>query len=767
MAVATTEQPWLLVLDDLHWADRPTLQLLTFLARDLPHMRVLLVGTYRDHELTRSHPLTETLIELDREAGLVRIPLAGLSRDEVAEYVRSAAGRNPTPGLVQRIFDRTDGNPFFMGQLVRLLATDHDVAASVGEIIPLPDGVRQALGRRLERLSPTTIELLRYAAITGRQFSLESLEASTDRLGAEVLTSVEEALAAGLVEEAERPGSFAFTHALMQETLLDELSRTRRARMHGEVGEAIERRYGDRAVGQAARLARHYSESAPLESRHLSRAIRYSYLAGEMAASASGWAEAVRHFSQCRTLIAEAPEDDVRAAGVDAAQLQLALGRAAKYDSQHGRAWRSLLTAMELFAARGDVIQAAGAAVDTLNIYIAPAPRVEIADRALEMIGQADPHLEAMLLIQRLRLRSLAPDRERALEARLAELRAARRFPAVEANAAGYAVDRALVQGRPEEAEALSRTAIDLYLEAGDLEQAAAVMYGRAVAIGHLGRLAAAIEALHELRTFASRAQLRLFEGLAHQGLAGIHFYRGEDTAYRASVAAIPDTNFVGPLFAVQELEQAERLEEAVALLPPRDAAAGVAGWQMIVNGLRARVLLNAGAIEEARTDLRIWHDALQHLEGSVPNGLGPLESGLAEADEALPALGDDTLVRLVSALLDERPLTRTGGEGRGLDALRGALALRSGAPQAAAEHFRRGLAWAQAEHSPIAAGRCLAGLASADLALGDKVAAENHLREAKSIFVRHGAKLYLDQAEKTRGRMAEAARKASSPRAV
>ncbi len=158
--------PLLIALDDLHWADKPSLLMLEYIARELSRMRVLIVCTYRDTDLSRTHPLSEALAVLNREAGFQRIVLRGLSRQEVAAYIRATANVTPRPELVDRIFEETEGNPFFLSEVVNLLTQEGKLTESVSDIA-VPDGVREALGRRLDRISEEANELLQIAAVSG------------------------------------------------------------------------------------------------------------------------------------------------------------------------------------------------------------------------------------------------------------------------------------------------------------------------------------------------------------------------------------------------------------------------------------------------------------------------------------------------------------------------------------------------------------------------------------------------------------------------
>ena len=172
---ASAEHPLVISLDDLHWSDRPTLLLLQHLARELSRMRVLVVGTFRDTELSRTHPLAEALAELGRDPGFSRVTLRGLSKDEVSSYIAGTTGSVPGETVLNRIFEETEGSPFFLTEVVNLLTQEGAAIGDSVSDIRIPDGVREALGQRLDRLSEETNSLLQVAAVVGREFAFETL----------------------------------------------------------------------------------------------------------------------------------------------------------------------------------------------------------------------------------------------------------------------------------------------------------------------------------------------------------------------------------------------------------------------------------------------------------------------------------------------------------------------------------------------------------------------------------------------------------------
>ena len=257
LKTASQRQPLVLVLDDLHWADQPSLMLLQFVARELGGARLLIIGTYRDIELSRQHPLAEALGELTRERLFQRVLLRGLTQEDVGRFIDMSSGNSAPRGLVEGVHTQTEGNPLFVTEVVRLLVQEGELGAdpSTGPgraretdswTIRIPEGVREVIGRRLNRLSQRCNEVLTVASIIGREFTLAHLtqvveEVTEDRLF-EVL---EEALAARVIEELPQSvGRYQFTHALIQETLAEELSTTRRVRLHARIAEALEELYG-------------------------------------------------------------------------------------------------------------------------------------------------------------------------------------------------------------------------------------------------------------------------------------------------------------------------------------------------------------------------------------------------------------------------------------------------------------------------------------------------------------------------------------------
>jgi predicted ATPase len=248
LSAASQQTPIVLVLDDIHWAGMPELLLLKHLVRAAVPLRLLVIGTYRDTDLSRTHPLTAILADLRRESGVERVALHGID-DAAVETLVSAVARHELDAawvaLAHAIRRETEGNPFFIGEVIRHLSETgmffHEGERwkyrGTIESLGIPEGVREVIGRRLGRLSEATNRLLGLAAVIGRQFDVALLAKVAEASEDTVLDALDEATAAALVGEVRGgAGQFVFRHALIRTTLYEELSATRRARLHRRVG---------------------------------------------------------------------------------------------------------------------------------------------------------------------------------------------------------------------------------------------------------------------------------------------------------------------------------------------------------------------------------------------------------------------------------------------------------------------------------------------------------------------------------------------------
>ncbi|MGH7894406.1 MAG: ATP-binding protein, partial [Candidatus Binatia bacterium] len=309
VTTASTVAPVLLVLDDLHWAGKPALLLLRHLVRSPDPAALLVVVTYRDTDLGRTHPLTEVMADLRREAGVERVPLRGLDGEGVRAMVEAAAGMSlaePGRALAAVIARETEGNPFFVQEILRHLVETGALRRGADgqwmsdlEVhqLAIPEGIREVVGRRLSRLSETANHVLAAAAVVGREVDVGVLEALGEAPSEAVLDALDEACRARLlVENDARPGRFAFSHAVVRQTLLEELGTTRRVRLHLKIGEAIEQVAGQRMDEHLRALAHHFGEAAIAGGA--ARAVKYSRMAGVQAIASAAWEEAASYYER-------------------------------------------------------------------------------------------------------------------------------------------------------------------------------------------------------------------------------------------------------------------------------------------------------------------------------------------------------------------------------------------------------------------------------------------------------------------------------------
>jgi DNA-binding SARP family transcriptional activator/tetratricopeptide (TPR) repeat protein len=296
LGVAGESAPLVLVCDDLHWADRPTLQLLRHLVRAPQPRRALIVGTYRDAELEPGDPLHELVGDIRREGLLKRIHLDGLAEPEVAELVVALGVPAAEPAFVHALHGETEGNPFFIEEVVRHLREgDHDLRSDVSLTeAGVPDGVREVTARRLRRLTAESRQALQVAAVVGREFDYDVLEAVAPLHDDALISALEEGVEARVLREAGRVGRYAFAHALVRATLYDGLSQLRRARLHGRVGEAIAQLRAADLDPHLPQLAHHFAQAAPVEQPE--RAIEYALAAARRADRLLAWEEAAQHY---------------------------------------------------------------------------------------------------------------------------------------------------------------------------------------------------------------------------------------------------------------------------------------------------------------------------------------------------------------------------------------------------------------------------------------------------------------------------------------
>jgi DNA-binding SARP family transcriptional activator len=393
------ERPLVLVLDDLHAADEPSLLFLRFLAGSLHDARLVVVGAYRDTG-PRREALNEAVAEARREPGTRHVRLGGLDMAEVARIVELIVSTQPTEQLAAAIHRETEGNPLFVGELVRLLASEGrlEEAADETHALSIPQGIRDVIDHRLRRLSDECKQLLSVASVLGREFRLDALERLSEQPHGQVLDLLDEALEARVV--ADVPGGrgrLRFSHALIRDSLYGDLASGDRLRLHRLAVESLEELYRIDPEPHLAELAYHSLEAAP--GGDIDKAIEYARGAGEQAAALLAYEEAARLYRMALdALELKAPPDEVTRC-----ELLLALGEAAARGGD-------LPAAKEIFVRAADLARRLGAPEQLARAALGYGGRwvwfragkdrrlIPLLEDALAALPEGDNELRAMLL---------------------------------------------------------------------------------------------------------------------------------------------------------------------------------------------------------------------------------------------------------------------------------------------------------------------------------------------------------------------------------
>lgn len=339
---AAQQGPLLLIFEDLHWADATSLRLFSFLAHELADIAMLVVGTYRDTELSRQHPLFDTLAEMARSDACQRIELRGLNVQETEEFAAAAGRGLASTALVSALYKRTEGHPLFLSETLRYLIdaraprTLDGSADDLQLLTIIPTGVREVIGKRLNRLLPAAVKTLSVAACIGRSFDLDLLsELERDKSEDDLLQALEEALTEHLIETVPDSHDLRFSHALIREALYDEMLGLRRARLHLRIGELLELRHGTEDATVWSQLAYHFSEAGA--GTAAVKALDYAQRAGQHAEQLVAFEESARLYRLALQLLNRHFSTDL----AQRCQVLLALGEAQKWagDAESASDW--------------------------------------------------------------------------------------------------------------------------------------------------------------------------------------------------------------------------------------------------------------------------------------------------------------------------------------------------------------------------------------------------------------------------------------------
>jgi len=391
LRASAERQPLVIVLDDLHWADRSSLMLLRFAVQTMRDARMLVIGTYRDVEITSDHPFIQTVGDLTLE----RITLSGLPRAHVATLMAVTTGAEPSEDLAEVISGRTSGNPFFVKEVTRLLAAQgklgqHGTAAA--SAIPL--GVGDVIRRRLARLTQECADLLGAASVLGPEFAIDLLADLQRSSVSDVLALLDDAVSARLVTEGgDVAGRFAFAHSLVREVIYDGLGATRRSMLHWRTGELLEQRPG----ASLTEIATHLVQG--VASGHAAKAAALAIRAARSALAMYAWDQGVTLYERALDVLPAADADvELRLRTM----LELGDARTAAGDLTHARAMYEKAATMA--AERGLATELAHAALGFggglggFEVPLFNDRQMELLQRAIDALPDEDSAVRAWVL---------------------------------------------------------------------------------------------------------------------------------------------------------------------------------------------------------------------------------------------------------------------------------------------------------------------------------------------------------------------------------
>lgn len=751
--------PMAILLDDLHWVDESSLELVRHLARSTRNRRVLLLGAYRDLELRPDQPLQRALNDLDREGLIERIHLADLNEGETAELISLLIG-DPDPSFAEKVQRLTDGNPFFTRELVHSLREQDALAwrdgrwewerPTRGEV---PASVRALIGQRVARLSPLTREVLRPASVLGERFELGLLAAVGAWREDDVEAALDEAAAAGLMRLVQGD-TYTFDHALTRHALYAELGVQRRRRLHRAAAEALDGRAARDLGKRAAELAWHFREG-----RAVDRALEWSVRAGDQAESVFAHPEAERHYRQALALANET--GDTRYLAVAQEKLGSVLATVARYDE----ALALLEPAVVAFTAAGDLDHLAATLSSLLWAHSfrgTPARGMAVAAPLLPRLNAACPSSAlALLYVKLATLHHFAGryDEQLRFGERAAEL-AVRvgddRVLAEAEDVRGYAL---CLLGRLEEGLAI----LD---HARVLAESTSHLLALANALGHLAishlKFGSFVEAGREARRAVGTArrlgdpQLAFFWTCVlafHRVLVGAweDAHRRIDAVMRSDAAGSEGLTF--PLFILGWLELLEGSTEHAELLLERSAQIAERTAQLqprrYANHFLARLDLRNGKAQRAIDRLAPLLDRPSLEEQDVTTFLPCLAQAYLDS-------GDVSRARDFAAAAVDRA-RRQHHHLALVDGLRvlGMARLRLGHPREALDALEEARRLAHTLPHPYAEAQSSYELGIAHWQQGESDLAREHFATALALFEKLGDQPDAERARQQLGRLA------------
>ena len=768
---ASRHQPLVLILDDLHWADPASLRLLEFVAAEMNTVPLLMIGTYRDMEISRKHPLYHSLAEFTRQGHFSRVSLRGLSRDDVESFIgKMVSDLAMHKALIEAVHRQTEGNPLFVTEVVRLLAQegalrDGDVERGELASLRIPEGVRAVISRRLEGLSEPCNRCLTIAAVIGRQFTSTQLSRLVDDLSDEqLLEAMEEALAAHVIEELPRTiGHYQFTHALIGGTLAEELSTTRRIRLHARIGHALEGIYGARADEYPAELAHHFSEAATLIGNE--KMIHYSLLAGEQALSTYAHEEALAHFERALAAKGGAQMD------AETASLLFGIGRAKMATlvrHRFGEAVAQLHRAFDAYVEMGDVARAVNVAEFSFPHF----PGVESAmatviSRALALVPPESKQA-GRLLSRHVRILGIQhSDYMGAMEASERALAIARRDgdPLLETRTLASVVYVEYFHVRHHETIAKGKRAIELALRTGDVNAEVSSRYFVTSTLRDIGSSDAHAAEAASVLALAEKLRNRFWLAGAIWLNENVTRMRGEWNAARTlsdrGLALLPDDIRLLSTRTMLELEVGDVATARLYLQRLIDIMRSTPRGSTPEHAVTSVVLAIGATLDDAIEDSDLTTEAADTvLLAPSPTPVIALMAHVAMALIAYKRRDARLADNQYRALRDRSGMLALPA-GINIDRVLGLLARIMGKPDDAARHFEDALAYcSKAGYRPEYAWSAFQ-FADALLQRGrtaDRARAQSLLNESLSISIDLGMRPLIDrvtdrkkQAEKQR----------------
>jgi DNA-binding SARP family transcriptional activator/tetratricopeptide (TPR) repeat protein len=534
---ASRSRPLVLVLDDLHAADAPSLLLLQFVARQLGSSRILILGAYRDVDPVPSRALSALLTEVAREPVSRRLSLRGFTEHEVAEYLELSASELVLSDVVAALHRETEGNPLFVGETVRLLAAE-GIAGDPAAPLAIPQTVRDVIARRLTHLGDECHDLLGVASVLGREFSIGTLSRLSGVSEDDLLESLDEAVGARVLSELPgAAGRLRFAHVLIRDSLYDGLTTTRRVRLHRQAVEALLSLTGPEPGNGLDELAHH-----SMAGREFEQALDFARRAGDRALDVLAYEQAAELYRTALEALELAGPADERLR----CELLLSLGEAETRAGNSAVARKAFLHAAELARRLGLAHELARAAAgyggrhvwarahdDVLLIPLLEEGLAALPADAVELRARLLARLAGALRDER------SPDRRDGLSREAVELARRTGNP----SALAYALDgRVTAIANPEtvaECLALATELCEVADRVGDRERVvfglldrviALVMVGDAVGAGRdievMGRIADELgQPDHLWQVHAAQAMLALAAGRFHEAEQHIHTF--------------------------------------------------------------------------------------------------------------------------------------------------------------------------------------------------------------------------------------------------